>query len=239
MNEGENVAMVFAQQLAQVRPARRVTLIRVPDRTTRSECFRDLIIQFDAVGHHDERPIPWHLAQNLLRIKHHGIALTAALRLPEYAAATVPSGASLERGRDCVVHAEKLMILPDDLYEPGLVLGIERKILNQIQQTRFVASATNYCFQRNLPRFILALDSLPFEEAFPICRQRADAAFCAVGSNQHRIVPKQCRDSVLRMFVAGAIVIERLASGDTWLFELQQNQRKSIHETDDIRTAGV
>ena len=75
-----------------------------------------------------------HLAQHLLREEHHRETLAAALRLPEHAAATVPQRACSEHRGDGVVHAEELVILTDDLDQPGLVLGEQREVLHQIEQ---------------------------------------------------------------------------------------------------------
>ncbi|MGC2580135.1 MAG: hypothetical protein WA376_21395 [Terrimicrobiaceae bacterium] len=45
-----------------------------------------------------------------------------ALRLPEYTAAAVPEFAGFEHRGDGIVHAEELVILRDNLHQPGFVL---------------------------------------------------------------------------------------------------------------------
>ena len=91
VNQREDVAMVLAEQLPQLRAALRMAQLALclADRAAGLECLGDLVVQLHAVGDHHERPVAWHLAQNLLREEHHRETLAGALRLPEHAAATV------------------------------------------------------------------------------------------------------------------------------------------------------
>jgi len=73
--------------------------------------------------------------------EHHREAFAAALRLPEHAAASVAELARFEHRGDGVVHAEKLVVLADDLDQPGLVFGKQREIFGQIEQAGAVAGA--------------------------------------------------------------------------------------------------
>src|SRR5262245_10257941 len=98
MNQGEDIAVVTAEQITQVSTALSVALIALSlaHRSDGLEGLGDLIVQFYAVGHDHEGPVPLQLAQHLLREKHHGEALAAALRLPEHAGAAVSSLARFE-----------------------------------------------------------------------------------------------------------------------------------------------
>src|SRR2546425_10841280 len=96
MDEREDVAMVAAQQFPQVRAAGSMAHVRIAHRAARGERLGDLVVQFHAVRDDHERPVAFHLAQNLLREEHHRQALAAPLRLPEHAAATMPRLARLE-----------------------------------------------------------------------------------------------------------------------------------------------
>ncbi len=53
------------------------------DGARRNEVLVDLIVQLATIGHDDERPVPRHLAQHLLREVNHRDALPAPLRVPE------------------------------------------------------------------------------------------------------------------------------------------------------------
>ena len=103
------------------------------------EPLGNLVVQLHAVGHDHERLVARHLAEHLLREEHHCEALAAALRLPEYAAATVPQLARGEHRGGGVVRAEELVILPDDFHQPGLVLREQGEILHQVEQPLPVA----------------------------------------------------------------------------------------------------
>ena len=132
VNESKNVAMISAQQLAQLRAALRVTLVALvfAHRACGFERLRDLIIQFHAIGHHHERPIPRYLPQHFLREENHGEAFARALRLPENTATPVSFLPRLQHRRDRIVHAEHLMILPENLDQPALVFGEQGEIFH-------------------------------------------------------------------------------------------------------------
>jgi hypothetical protein len=131
MDERENVAVIPAQQLPQMRAARGVALVALgfTDRAGGLERLGNRVVQLHAVGHDHERPVAHHLARHLLREEHHRETLAAALRLPEHIAATMPQLARFENRGDGVVDAEELIILSDDLHQSGLVLREQREIL--------------------------------------------------------------------------------------------------------------
>ena len=113
VDQREDVAVVAAQQLAQVRAARGVALVALglAHRAGGLEGLGDLVVQLHAVGDDHEGPVARHLAQHLLREEDHREALAAALRVPEDAAAPVARLARLEHRGDGVVHAEELVVL--------------------------------------------------------------------------------------------------------------------------------
>ena len=83
------------------------------------------------------------------------------------------------------------MVLAEDLDEPGLVLGEEREVLDQIEQARPVAGAAQHDLERHAARLVLALDPLPLEEALPVGGERADPAVGAVGGDEQRVGPEE------------------------------------------------
>src|SRR5439155_17399523 len=107
MDEREDVAMIPAQQLAQMRAARGVALVALglAYRAGGLERLRDLVVQLHAVGHDHERPITRHLAQHLLREEYHRQTLAAALRLPEHTAAAMAGLARCQHRGNGVGHA--------------------------------------------------------------------------------------------------------------------------------------
>ena len=178
VDQSEDVAMVFAQQLAQLRTAGCVAFIGFAgtDRADGAERLGDLHIQLDTVGDHDKAPVAGHFAHDLLGEKHHRIAFAAALGLPEHAGAAVAPLAGLQHRSDGVVDAKELVVLPQDFDQPFLLLGEKGEVLDQVEQTCLVAGAAQQDFQRHAARLVLALDPLPLEEAVPIGGQGTDTA---------------------------------------------------------------
>ena len=131
------------------------------------------------------------------------------------------------------------MVLSNSLNQSALVLGKESEVLDEVQQPRRLAESAQHHFQRDSPRLVLPLDPLPFGESFPVRRQRTHAAVAAVRRNHQRVVPEQRRNSVLQMFVTRQVFIERLPSRHAWLLEFNDDERQSIHETDQIRPASI
>ena len=135
VHQREHIAVIAAQQLTQVRTAVGVAFVALglTHRAGGLEGLGDLIVQFHAVGDDDKGPVAGQLAQHLLREEHHRETLAAALRLPEHAAAPVTQRARVEHRGDGVVDAEVLVVLADDLHQPGLVFGEQREVLHQIK----------------------------------------------------------------------------------------------------------
>ena len=173
MNESEDVAVIAPQQFPKVCAALGMALVALgfAHRARGLERLGNLVVQFHAVGHDHERPVARHLAQHLLREEHHRETLAATLRLPKHAAAPVPGFARFEHRGDGVVHAEELVILPDDFHQPGLMLREQREILHQVEQPRLVARPAQHHLQRHAARLVLALDALPLDPALPIRRE--------------------------------------------------------------------
>ena len=107
MHQREHIAVVTAQQLAQVRAAGGVAFIAfgLAHRAHGLEGLGNLLVQLGAVGDHHKGPVAHQLAQHLLGIKHHRKAFAAALRLPEHTATPVALLARHQHGGNGVVHA--------------------------------------------------------------------------------------------------------------------------------------
>ena len=81
--------------------------------------------------------------------------------------------------------SNRLVILPDDLHQPSLVLREQREILHQVEQLRPVARPAQHHLQRHPARLLRALDALnasptrtsktvAVRKHLPIRRERAD-----------------------------------------------------------------
>ena len=238
VHQREHVAVVAAQQFAQVGAAGGMAFVALglAHRAGGLERLGDLLVQFHPVGDHHEGPVAGQLAQHLLREEHHRKALAAALRLPEHAAAPVAKLAGLQHRGDGVVDAEELVVLAENLDQPGLVLGEQREVLDQIEQAGAVASAAQHHFQRHAARFVLALDALPLHPASPVGGERADAAVGAVAGDEQRVAPEQCRNLLL---VVGQVFVEGRPRRHAGFLEFDHHPGQAIDEADQVGPAGV
>ena len=230
--------MVAAQQLAQVRAAARVAGIALgrAHRAHRLEGLGDLPVQLHPVGHHHEGPVAGQPAQHLLGEEHHRKALAAALRLPEHAAAAVALLARGHHRRDGVVHAQHLVVLPDHLHQPGLVLGKQREVLHQVQQAGGVAGAAQHHLQRDAARLVLARHPLPLEKPAPVGRQRAHPAGGAVAGDQQRVEPEKLGNLFL---VMRQVLVEGGARRHAGLFQFDHHPGQAVDKAHQVGPAGV
>ncbi len=241
VDQREYVAVVLGKEPAQLRTALRVAgiALRLAHRAARLEGLGDLVVEFHAVGHHDEGPVARHFAQDLLRVEHHREALARSLRLPEHPAAAVAGFARFERRGDGVVHPEILVVLRQRLYQPALVLREQGEVLGDVEQPRGRAGAAQHHLQRHPARLVLALDALPVGEPLPIRRDRPDPALRSVRGDQERIEPEELRNAILRVLVARQVLIERLPRRHPRLLQLDHHPRQPVHEPDQIRPARI
>jgi hypothetical protein len=86
---------------------------------------------------------------------------------------------------------------------------------------------------------ILALDTLPLEEAIPVGCQRADAAGGAVRGDEEGVVRKEPRHPILRVLVARQVLVEGLSLIDAGVLELDDDPWQSVDEEDHIGDARV
>ena len=200
------------------------------------ESFGNLLIKLHTVGHHHKSPVTRQLAQHLLRKKHHGKTLAAALRLPKHPAAPMPHLAGLQHRGNGIVHAQKLVVLADDFHQPRLVLRKKRKVFHQIKQAGRLASAAQHHLQRHTARLVFALYPLPLCPAPPISRKRANAAIGAIAGNQQRIAPKQ---GGYLLLVVAQVFVKRRPRRHARLFKFDDHPRQAIHKTHQIGAAFI
>ena len=87
---------------------------------------------------------------------------------------------NLADGSDGAIHTEILVILSHLLDESAADFFKDRKVLNDVEETRRLADATQNSFKRDNTRFFFVGNLFPLEEVFPLGRQRTDACLAAV-----------------------------------------------------------
>src|SRR5437867_3818660 len=102
--------MIFPQELLEVFPTLRpCSLFGLRNCSNAGEILVDLPVEFLPIRDDNECPVPPHLAQDLLRKKHHGEAFAAPLCVPEDAEPSLVLP-DLVRGFDRPVYAEVLVV---------------------------------------------------------------------------------------------------------------------------------
>ena len=108
----------------------------------------DLLVQLVAVGEDHKGGTARELTANLLRKKHHRIALAAALGVPEYAELTVFEFSRLI-GFHRFVDTEVLMVASTDFDALSARMVKENEILEKVHEILFFADAEKHGFQVN------------------------------------------------------------------------------------------
>jgi hypothetical protein len=144
--------------------------------------------------------------------------------------------AGFEHLANGVIDAEELVVLADDLDQPGLVFREQREVLDQIEQAGAVAGAAQHHFERHAARFVLALDTLPLHPTAPVGGERADAAVGAVAGDEQRVAPEQRRNLLP---VVGEVLVEGGPRRHAGFLEFDHHPRQSIDEADQVGPAGI
>ena len=173
LDQGEDVAVVFLEQLLQVLPALGPdAFFRLGDGAHPGEVLVDLVVQIVAVGDDHEGPVAGQLAQHLLGEEDHRIGFAAALGVPEDAQRCALDSLGLRRtaGRDtskALLTPRYWWFLATSLLQPALRFGEQGEVLDDVQQTRRFADAADDRLQRDDALFALAVDLLPLAEVLP------------------------------------------------------------------------
>ena len=244
LDQGEDVAVVLPQELAQVLAAARPdAALRLGDRARVGEVAVDLLVELLPVGDDQEGPVARQLAQDLLGEEDHRVAFAAALGVPEDAEAALTPGPSPVRGRggrcdggEGVVDAEVLVVLGDQLDRAPALLHEQGEVLDQVEQPRRVARAAQHGFQRDDALLPFAVDLLPVVEVLPPGRERADLAGAAVGEDDERVVREELRDGGL---VVAQVVPERVLQPLVRRLQLDEDQRQAVDEPHQVGAAFV
>ena len=143
VDQREDVAVVGAQQLAQVGGGVGVDVRLAADRAGVDERAVELIVELLAVGDHDERPPAGDEAEHLLREPQHREALACALRVPEDAELLIARRANPLERLHRRVYAEVLVVTRERLDEAAGLLAVRDEALDEIEQARRLARSPN------------------------------------------------------------------------------------------------
>lgn len=93
--------------------------------------------------------------------------------------------------------------------------------------------------ERDAARFTFGFDTFPIKKTIPIGGERTDFGFIAIGGDQKSIVREELRGAILRVLVAGEVIVEALFRGYSRTFELDDDPRQTIDEERDVGDAFV
>ena len=194
----------------------------------------DLVVQFIPVGQHHNGRTAGEFATNLLGQEHHGIALAAALRMPENTQSTIAQLAVTVRFHG-LVHAEILMIAGHNLRRMTAGMIEEDKVFQQVKEILLFADTAQHGFQADRALIIL-FQSLPLVEEFILAAEGADPGIHTVGEHHKGIEPEQLGHRVLIVPVVAVIGLTHIHAH---LFQLDEKQRDAVHKANDVCPAVI
>ena len=229
LDQRENVAVVFGQQLLQMRAAGRLGLL-LGHSTAGRERLVDLIVQLVPIGDDHEGPVAGQGPQHLLSEEQHREALARALRMPEHPEPALVLANPLHR-LDRAVDPQHLVVRADLPDQPAFALLEHTKILDEVEQAVRPAGAAQHGRERDGRYLVLVLDPLPLGEMLVGGTRRADPAFSPVREDDDPVVPEQRRD---RVPVVAEVLVVSVLQACMRGFQLDQHQRQAIDETHEI-----
>ena len=142
---------------------------------------------------------------------------------------------SLRIGLYRLIDAEILMVSGQNLHRPTVGVIEEDKVFKQIQKVFLFADAPQHRRQRYTAG-ILFFEALPFMEKFILAAQSADLRLHSIGEHQKGIVMEQERYGVQ---IIGVIIRIGIFHVHIVAFQFNEQERQTVHETDDICTTPV
>ena len=237
VDQGEDKAGVAAQLCLEIRAACGYVLGGLGALAQQAAVFKgvaDLLVELVPVGEYHDGGRARKLAADLLGEEDHGIALAAALGVPEHAELAViqlSGGVGLDR----LVDAEVLVVAGQNLGGAPARVVIEDKVFKQVEEVFLFADTAQHGFQRDAARLLLA-EALPFVEEFVLAAEGAHLGLHAVGEHEEGIIIEQMRDRVQIVRVVVGVGVLHVHCG---VFELHEQQRQAVDEADNIRPAAV
>lgn len=238
VDKGEDEARVAPQLLDQVLAAGSDVTLRshTPQAAAALERVADLGVQLVSVRKDEERGrLRRRPPLDLSGDEHHGVALAAALRVPEHTQLAAVDSALLE-GFDGLVGPQELVVAGDDLRRGGGEMVEEDEVLEQVHEIPLRTDPAQHGGEPDRPGLISLVQSLPFVKELVGAPERADLRLEPVGEDNEGVVVEDLRDGAL---VVGKVVLVSAAHVLVVAFELHEHQRDSVHEADDIASPGV
>ena len=203
LNQRKDETGIAPQLLLQICPAGRDKLagLCLAQQAAVLKGVADLGIQLVAVGQNHNGGRTGKLAADLLRQEHHGVALAAALCMPEHTQLAVVQLAGLI-GFDRLVDAEILVVASKNFRRVTTGMVEENKVLQQIQEVFLFADATQHGFQCHAALFLLR-QTLPLVEELIFTAQSASLGLHAVGDDEKGVVIEQVGNGIL---IVGVII---------------------------------
>lgn len=194
----------------------------------------DLLVQLVPVGEDHDGGRTGKLPADLLGEEEHGIALAAALGVPEHAQLAVvqlPGRVGLDR----LVDAQVLVVASKDLGGAAAGVVIEDEVFKQVEEVFFPADAAQHGLQRDAAGLLL-VEALPLVEKLVLAAEGAHLGLHPVGEDQKSVIVEQMRDRVQIVRVVVGVGVLHVHRG---VFEFHEYQRKAVDKADDIRPFSV
>ena len=238
VDEREDEARVAPQLLDQILAAGSDVALRgnASQAAAALERVADLRIQLISVRKDEERGrFRRRTPLDLPGDEHHGVALAAALRVPEHAQLAPVDGALLE-GFDGLVGSQELVVAGDNLRRRGGEMVEKDEVLEQVHEVLLRANPAQHGGELDRSSLIRLVQSFPFVEELERASERADLRLEPVGEDNEGVVVEDLGDGAL---VVGEVVLVGAAHVLVVAFELHEHQRDSVHEADDVASPGV
>ena len=194
----------------------------------------DLLVQFIPVGEDHDGGRTGKLPADLLGEEEHGIALAAALGVPEHAQLAVielPGRVGLDR----LVDAQVLVVAGQNLGSAAAGVVIEDEVFKQVEEVFLFADAAQHGLQLNAAGLLL-VETLPLVEEFILAAESAHLGLHPVGEDQKSVIVEQVRDRVQIIRVVVGVGVLHVHRG---VFQLHEQKRQAVDKADDIRPPAI
>ena len=229
LNQGENKAGVATQLFHQICTAGGDELpgLGLAQNTAVFKGVADLPVQLFPICQHHNGGRAGKLAAYLLGQEHHGVALAAALGVPENAQLSVVQSAGLIC-LDCLVDAQILVVPGQDFCCVSAGVVKENEVLQQIKKVLLFTDTPEHGLQRHAARFLL-FEPLPLVEKLVLAAKCAHLGLQSVGEDQEGVVVEQVGDGVQIVGVVVGVGVLHIHSGSLQLHEKQRNAVDKAH----------
>ena len=127
------------------------------------------------------------------------------------------------------------MVSGKDFYGFSAGMVEQDEVLQQIKKILLFADAAQHGFQSHAP-LLFFFKTLPLMEERILAAQRTDFGRAAVGEHQERVIIEQMGDGVE---IVRVIIDVGVLNVHGSFFQLDEQQRQTVHKADDVRAAAV